>query len=122
MNKRPLSITLISWIFIAAGSVGVAYHASELKTQHSFESDILWVVFVRLLAIIGGVFMLRGHNWARWLLVAWMAYHIVLSALHSVMEVAMHALLFGVIGYFLFRPKASAYFRGTRTGSNKNEA
>jgi hypothetical protein len=56
--------------------------------------------------------MLRGLNWARWLLAVWMAYHVVLSILHSPVELMMHVLLFGVMGYFLFRPQASAYFRG----------
>jgi hypothetical protein len=57
------------------------------------------------------VFMLRGNNWARWLLVIWMGYHIILSAFHSIRELVMHCVIFGIIIYFLFRPKASAYFR-----------
>jgi hypothetical protein len=56
--------------------------------------------------------MLRGHNWARWLILVWIAYHVVLSALHSVSEVVVHGLLFVVIAYVLFRPRVSAYFRG----------
>ena len=62
--------------------------------------------------------MLRGCNWARWLLAAWMAYHVVLSAFHSVTELALHTLLFGAIGYFLFRPQSSAYFRGVHSPSS----
>jgi hypothetical protein len=30
----------------------------------------VWVCFLRLLAIVLAVFMLRSANWARWLLVA----------------------------------------------------
>jgi hypothetical protein len=44
-----------------------------------------------------------------------MAFHIVLSIFHSPVELLMHILLFGVIGYFLFRPQVSAYFRGGRS-------
>jgi hypothetical protein len=72
------------------------------------------VCFVRLLAIVGGVFLLRGRAWARWLLLAWLAFHVVLSAFHNRVELAMHAGLLVVIGFFLFRPKAAAYFRATR--------
>ena len=58
--------------------------------------------------------MLRGFNWARWLLVVWIAYHVILSAFHSPFEAAVHGLLFVIVAYFLFRPQASAYFRRRR--------
>jgi O-antigen ligase len=59
------------------------------------------------------VFMLYGFNWARWLLVVWIAFHVILSGLHSQFELLVHSLLFAVVLYFLFRPEASAYFRRT---------
>jgi len=117
MKKRPLSITIISWLFVAAGVIGLAYHATEFKEDRRFEYDAVWVCLVRLLAILCGVFMLRGSNWARWLLLVWIAFHVVLSAFHSLTELVVHSLLFAVIGYFLFRPQASAYFRGARNGN-----
>jgi uncharacterized membrane protein len=111
MKKRPLSITIISWLFMAVGSIALVYHLAEAIAQHRFEQGLVWVCCVRLLAIVSGVFMLRGFNWARWLLIVWLAYHVVLSAFHSPMEVVVHGLLLGVVAYFLFRPSASAYFR-----------
>jgi len=117
MNTRPRSLTLISWLFVTAGVIGLAYHATEFKAWRPFEYDLVWVCLVRLLAILCGVFMLRGSNWARWLLVVWMGYHIVLSVLHSPLQLFVHSLLFAVILYFLFRPQASAYFRGARNGN-----
>jgi hypothetical protein len=113
MNSRPLSVTLISCLFIAAGAIGFAYHVTEFK-QGQVEYDLVLVCFVRLLAILAGLFMLRGRNWARWLLLVWIVYHVILSAFHSLSELAMHSLLFGVVAYFLFRPQASAYFRAAR--------
>ena len=110
MSMRPRSITVISWLFIAAGVIGLAYHATEFRADRPFQNDAVWVCLVRLLAILGGVLMLRGSNRARWLLVVWMGYHIVLSILHSPFQLFVHSLLFGVILYFLFRPQASAYF------------
>src|SRR2546428_4180404 len=118
MNKRPLSITVISWLFVAAGVIGLAYHATEFTADRPFQYDVVWVYFVRLLAILCGVFMLRGSNWARWLLLVWIAYHIILSAFHSLSEVLVHSLLLAVVAYFLFRPRASFYFRGTRHGND----
>ena len=115
MRRRPLSITIIGWLFVGAGTIGLVYHATEFKIQRPVEYDVIWVCIVRLLAILSGVFLLRGSNWARWLLLVWLAYHVILSAFHSLFELAMHGLLLGVIAYFLFRPQASAYFRGAST-------
>ena len=109
--KRPRSVTVIGWLFIATGIVGLAYHATELDIRRLFEDDAVWVLLVRLLAIVAGVFMLRGANWARWLALAWMAFHVGLSAFHSVPETVAHAVLLAVITYVLLRPEASAYFR-----------
>lgn len=112
MRKRPVSITVIGWIFIVVGVIALLYHL-----RHPFEEGLVWVCFVRLLAIVGGAFMLRGFDWARWLLVVWIAYHVILSAFHSVFEVVIHGLLFGVVVYFLFRAQASAYFRDAKNGA-----
>jgi len=112
MSKRPRSITVISWIFVAAGVVGLAYHATEFKAESSFQYDLVWVCFVRFLAILCGVFMLRGSNWARWGLVVWLGYHVILSVLHTPFELFVHSLLFATVLYFLFRPPVSAFFRG----------
>ena len=109
MNKRPLSITVVGCIFIAAGVIGFGYHVTELRTHPPLE--VVWVCVLRLLAILGGVFVLRGKNWARWLVLAWIAYHVVLSAFHHFFELAVHAALLALIAYILFRPRASAYFR-----------
>ena len=117
MRKRPLSITVIGWLFVAAGAVGLAYHATEFRTTRPFQYDVLWVCLVRLLAILCGLLVLRGRNWARWGLLVWIAYHVILSAFHALSELVIHSVLFAVIAYFLFRPQASAYFRGARTRS-----
>ena len=110
MKNRPLSVTIIGCLFIAAGVVGLAYHAGEFRSRPPLEYAL--VCFVRLLAIFCGAFLLRGRNWARWLLLAWIACHVVLSAFHTLSQLVIHGLLFAVVAYLLFRPRASAYFRG----------
>ncbi len=114
MNRRPLSITLLGWLFIAVGSVALVYHLTEIKLDGPFDYRLAGTCLVRLLAIAGGAAILRCFNWGRWLLAVWMGFHIGISVLHSPVELGMHVLLFGVIGYFLFRPAASAYFRERR--------
>lgn len=68
---------------------------------------------VPTLAVVSGVGMLLGFNWARWLLVGWLGYHVILSIFHPLFELLVHGLLFVVVLYFLFRTQVSAYFKGT---------
>jgi hypothetical protein len=115
MNKRPLPVTLLSLLIAAAGAVGFVYHVTELNWHRPLQNDALLIELVRLIAIVSGVYMLRGSNWARWLALVWIGFHVVLSAFHSLPEFAFHGLLFAVFAYFLFRPQASHYFRSSRT-------
>ena len=62
MPKRPLSVTVIAWLFIVAGTVGLVYHATEFKTDGPFQYELVLVCLIRLLAIVCGAFMLRGSN------------------------------------------------------------
>jgi len=109
MKHRPLSITFISCLFIAAGVVGIIYHASELKDVATPEGSL--VLFVRMLAIIAGAFTLRGANWARLLLVAWITYHVILSFSHSTDQLIVHFIIAIVVVISLFHPKANSYFK-----------
>lgn len=111
MNRRPLAVTIIACLYILTGVVGFAFHLTDFTAPPRLEYDIVWVELIRLLAIVCGAYMLRRRNWARWLAVAWIAYHVVLSAFHSWPQVAVHSLLFAAFAYFLFRPEATRYFR-----------
>lgn len=107
--KRPLTVTLISALYIVTGIVAIIYHAREWAA--SLQGDDLLAFVIRVLAIVGGVFALRGQNWARWLLVLWIGYHIVLSVGHPVEQIITHA-LFGILtGVCLFNKKANGFFR-----------
>jgi hypothetical protein len=122
MSKRPRSVTVISWIFIAFGGIalltsllpklpGAEEHIAEFRSQHPVQYALIYVG--PILAVICGVFMLRGCNWARWLLVVWFGHNVVGNALHSPLRLLLPGLLFAAAVYFLFRPQATAYFRGT---------
>ncbi len=115
MNERPLSVAIIGCVYIVMGAIGFAYHFNEFKAQHPLQYDIIWVGLLRLIAIVCGVYMLRGHNWARWLALAWIVYHVILSAFHALSELAIHSLFCAILAYFLFRPTATRYFRAART-------
>ena len=110
-HGRPRSVTAMGVLFIGVGIVGLAYHASEVDLARPFQADALLILFVRLLAVIAGIFILRGANWARWLAIAWLAFHVIVSAFNSVGEALVHGVLLAVIAYVLLRPAASDYFR-----------
>ena len=110
MQKRPISVIVIACLYIATGALGLIFHGRELIARHVFESDTVLIPAVEIAAIIAGIYLLRGHNWARWLALAWMAFHVVLSFYHPWSELAMHALLLAVFAYLLFRPEANRYF------------
>jgi hypothetical protein len=120
MNKRPRSITVIGWIFIVCSAIALlsglvppAHPITEFTQQ---PLEFLLIQVVRILGVLAGAFILYGYDWARWLLVAWLAFHVVLSAFHSPFELMVHSLLAGVVGYFLFRPLSGAFFRSPRAG------
>jgi len=116
MKERPISVTIVGWLFTLAGATGLVRGVLPLImgpfsiTRHTL-FDSTMVFFSGLLACLSGLFILRGRNWARWLCVAWIGAHVVLSIAHTRFEVLVHSGIMLVLAYFLFRPSASAYFR-----------
>lgn len=110
---------MISWLFIAVGCIASLAILSPLfgstvnLTSHDF-FDLTMALSVNVLAIICGIFILFGHNWARWVIVPWMCFHIIIS-LNSPPKLIAHGVIFSIILYFLFRPKTSGYFMRGKT-------
>jgi hypothetical protein len=114
MRKRPLAVIIISCVYIVTGVAALAFHLNQFKIQHPFQYDIMWIAVVEIAAIVAGIYMLRGTNWARWLALAWIAFHVVLSIFHPLRELVIHSLVCIVIAYFLFNRQAKEYFRATK--------
>jgi hypothetical protein len=108
---RPLPVTVIAWLLIATGAMGFVYHLTEFRSSAPFEPDFLAIEFVRLLAVVAGVFLLKGAGWARWLALAWMAFHVAISFDKAWPQVAMHSLFLIAFAFFLLQPAATRYFR-----------
>ncbi len=111
MKSRPISVIVISILLAGSGVVGLVYHSHSINWQHPLQNDTLWIEFVRLLAIVIGVFIFLGRNWARWLAVLWLGFHVAVSVLNSWGLFAFHAVLFAMIVYILFRRPEADYFR-----------
>jgi hypothetical protein len=116
MNKRPVPVLVIAILYVATGAIGLVFHLMQVKPHSPFEYDIVLASLVSLTAVVAGVYMLRANNWARWLALAWIAFHVVLS-IHSPSALVVHSLLCGVFAYFLFRPQATQYFRSARSSA-----
>jgi hypothetical protein len=111
VKTRPISVTILACVYLAIGAIGFVVHFRELLAGHQ---DAWGIELTELVAILCGAFLLRGHNWARWLALAWIAFHVILSAFHAIPELAVHALFCIAIAWILFRPEAARYFRGAR--------
>lgn len=115
-GSRPPSITVVGLVFVAVGCASLAAGAGRFASDIAATApnsllDLCLVAGSALLAAVGGVFVLRGRAWARWLCAAWLGFHVALSLVHSRAELAVHGVLFVAISLVLFRPAAGAYFR-----------
>jgi hypothetical protein len=112
-NKRPISITILAWLYIAVGALTTGAHYWDFKSHKPMLNEFVWITVLGAAAILAGVYMLRAQNWARWLAVAWVATHVVISALHLMQGLLMHSVLLVLIACILFRRDAREYFRAT---------
>jgi hypothetical protein len=106
--RRPISVSLLAVVYVLTGMAGLAVHFREFLAR---QPDTVWIELTELLAILIGVFLFRGHDWARWLALAWIAFHVALSVFDSVRELAVHSAICALIAWILFRPAAARYFR-----------
>lgn len=68
-----------------------------------------------LISIVAAIVMLRGANWGRMLYVIWGAIGFLISLFTSPAKLMLipGILIYAIFVFFLFRPKASAYFTGS---------
>jgi len=109
VNKRPIYVTVVAYILIAAGAIGIAYHFTEFRVAPP--TEYFGILVVRLIAVIAGVYVLRGNDWARWLSIAWIAFHLAISIFHTKEGVAVHAVVLITFTVLLFLPASNRYFR-----------
>ena len=108
-HKRPIPVTVLSVLLILVGIIALIGGLLQIPQGNALE--ITLASSIRLIAIVAGVFMLTGRGWARWLCVAWFAYHIILSVAHTRFELIAHCVFGIAVCVILFSPGANAYFR-----------
>jgi phosphatidylglycerophosphate synthase len=107
--KRPIPVTILGCLFIVVGLAALAYHL----LQRPVDRWAALIIFVEIIAVVGGVFLLKGRNWARWLMIGWVGFHVGLSAFKSLADCIAHAVLFVAVAYFLLTPPDSKYFQAS---------
>lgn len=107
-KKIPISVIVIACLYLAVGAGGFALHFKELRAP-----DGIWVEVTEFLAIVCGAFLLRAQNWARWLAIAWMGFHVAIS-FGVFSQLAVHSLFLVLIVWCLFRADAARFFRSRR--------
>lgn len=122
MKQRPTSISVIAWILIVIGGISLItttaminhpmVHNLMSKSSLSVSAQYAISYLGLLITIISGVAMLKGKNWARFLYVIWSLIGFVIGLTTSPMKMAMIPgfIVFSVIAFFLFRPKANEFF------------
>jgi len=116
-------VTLAAWAFILVGAGGILKDVFPLITGGRPALDVLlgegvamlaFIWLVRALAVVGGVGVLAAQPWSRWLLVAWMIFHVGISLFHSVGETLAHVLIFAVLSFALYCRPSSAWIAAAR--------
>src|SRR3954466_318550 len=112
VRPRIRSVLGVGVLFLVLGALdlwrGLAPLFASAPHWH-MAADDMEVLAIGVAAIVGGIYVLRGANWARWLLAAWMALHVAISIGQPTALIA-HLVIFGFVAWLLFRPGASPHF------------
>jgi hypothetical protein len=112
MRKPTPSIIAVGVLFLALGVLDFWRGVAPLFQQRpgsGLHGDDVLVLAIGVAALVGGSGVLLGRNWARWLLAAWMALHVAISAGRPA-ELLAHLAIFGGVAFLLFRKRASVFF------------
>ncbi len=107
-NQRPLAVWVVACLYLLVGCAALVYHFHDLG-----KPDGGWVILTESLAIVTGVFLLLRQNWARWLAVAWMAFHVAISY-GDAGKLMVHSCFLALVAWLLFRKDSGRYFRGAK--------
>jgi hypothetical protein len=110
MKRMPIALMIVVAIYLLVGVAGFIFHFRELTAGHR---DAIAIELTELTAVVSGVGLLLRHNWARWLALVWVVFHVCISIFHPLPELLIHAALCAVIAWLLFRPATGLWFKGS---------
>jgi hypothetical protein len=109
-TERPFQVAVLGWLFIGVGVLSTAYHL----LKDPIDRWTIPITLVGIVAVVAGIFLLRGARWSRWVVLVWLAFHVVASAFNSLPDAIAHGAFLLVVGYFLLGPPTSKYFQPAR--------
>ncbi|HTW62173.1 MAG TPA: hypothetical protein VMD55_10240 [Terracidiphilus sp.] len=114
--KRPIPVTVVGVLFILVGVLSTGYHVLEFRVHPPTWLMAVGICAVGVLAVVAGLYLLQGQNWARWLALLWMAFHVAISVRDPMGQLVFHSALFILFAYILLGREAREYFRQDETG------
>ena len=123
MKERPKSITIVCWILIVTGVFSLfssTLHFNDSKVLEIMSKIPLPISIQYILIYAGsaitflcGIAMLKRQNWARFLYAGWKIISLTIGVATFPMKVLLipGIIVFLIIAYFLFRPRANEYFK-----------
>lgn len=112
--KRPIVVTILAFLLMLTGAAGLVGDSTHFKSLPAHFYETMGIAALHGIAIVAGAFLLRGHNWARWLAIAWITFHLGISLWHSAEELLIHFIVFALFLWALFRGKSGKYFSRTQ--------
>jgi hypothetical protein len=111
MENRPIPVLIVAILFILTGCIGFIYHFTEVFEPIDNFYELILVLILRIVAVVCGFLLFKGIIWARWIAIAWLLYHVFLSAFHSASELIMHIVLLILVAVLLYLPLSTEYFK-----------
>ena len=131
--RRPLSISILAVVMVLYGLFTLFPKVLLLTSQEVYDAsaDVAAALAARgplalpldlqiaigfmasFVAILAGVFIWRGRNWARWAAALWMVLTLALYVLQTGLTwlPALKLPVFFLVLFLLFRPQAAGHFR-----------
>jgi ABC-type uncharacterized transport system permease subunit len=110
MKTCPPTITLLSFLFVAIGVISTAVHVWQFKIVRPTFLEEVGVYAIGALAVVAGIYMLRGRNWARWLALGWICLHVIVAAFNQPIGLVIHVVFVALLAWLLFRRESQQWF------------
>ena len=133
MKKRPLSISIVSWLFIATGAIILIMlpinlnnpMAREIMARNPlpFPVQLGFNVIGALVSLVCGVAVLKAKDWGRTVFIGWSLLGLVIGFLTSPIKsiLLISLLIIAAYAFFLFRKPADEWFGRSYFGGRGND-
>lgn len=134
VNKRPTSVTIISWILIATSGIYLIVITATISSpivrkimglsSIPFPINVVMNYVGSIIILLSGIAMLKGHRWARVLFVIWSLIGFVIGLFTTPVTataVILNVSLLSIIIFFLFSAKADDFFSPQETSCNAED-